>query len=145
MKRALFAAGLLLSTSAFATDVQHEAAVTASVAQQIRADHSGDYSDLTSPQTAVSLAWGDLIAFAGTQYPDVASTKAFGLHIDGVPREDCAPFVSAVASNFSDVWIASAAPTAIGGSVYVHGHLDRHLLEKACHADEVLGMDLITH
>jgi hypothetical protein len=145
MKSVILAAAMLLSTSAFATDVQHEAAVTASVAQQIRADHTGDYSDLSSPQTAVSLAWGDLIAFSGSQYPDVASTKAFGLHIDGVPQADCVPFVSAVASSFSDVWIASASPTAVGGSVYVHGHLDRRLLEKACHTDEVLGMDLITH
>jgi hypothetical protein len=145
MKRALFAVALLLSTSAFAADVQHEAAVTVSVAQQIRGDHNGDYSDLSSPSTVVSLAWGDLIAFSGSQYPDVASSKSFGLHIDGVPRDECVPYVAAVASSFSDVWIASASPTAIGSSVYVHGHLDRHLLEKACHADAVLGMDLITH
>jgi len=130
--------------SAFATDTTRAAQVTASVAQQIRMDHKGDYSDLNPPQGTVMLPWGELVAFSGP-YPDTHSFKRFGLHINGVPRADCMAFVTAAAPRFDDVWMADAGRRAVGSSVFRHGHLDRSALDHVCHAHAAVGIDFISH
>lgn len=130
--------------SAFATDTSRAAYVVASVAQQIRLNHKGNYADLNPPQGTVLLPWGELVAFSGP-YPDTRSFKRFGLHINGVPRADCVAFVSATAPSFDDVWMADAGPTFVGGSVFRHGHLDRSALDHACRAHARTGIDFIAH
>lgn len=147
MKQLIFSVLLLASVPAFADDTTRAAQVTVSVADQIRASHHGDYAELGNGHVAVSLPWGELIAFAGT-YPDTRTTHNFGLHINGIPAGDdntCERFVLAVAPRFTDVWIGDAAPSAIGESVYRNGHLDRAALAHACHATPSVGMDLIAH
>jgi outer membrane lipoprotein SlyB len=130
--------------SAFATDTSRAAQMVASVAQQIRLAHRGNYADLNPPQGTVMLPWGELVAFSGP-YPDTRSFKRFGLHIDGVPRADCMAFVTAAAPRFDDVWMADAGPRAVGSSVFRHGHLDRSALDHVCHAHAAVGIDFISH
>jgi hypothetical protein len=134
----------LFYTSDFAIDTTRAAQVTASVAQQIRLSHQGDYSDLNPPQGTVMLIWGELVAFSGP-YPDTHSFKRFGLHINGVLRADCVAFVTAAAPSFDDVWMADAGPGAVGASVFRHGHLDRAALDHACRAHAAVGIDFISH
>jgi len=124
----------------------HAAAQTAvAAAAQVRASHEGVYSDLADPRSVASLHWGTLVAFSGTRFGDVRSFQRFGLHLDGLPRDQCVPFITQVAAHFDDVWIADADPKAVGGSVFTDGHLDHSKLVSACHAHEQLGFDLITH
>ncbi|KRE90864.1 hypothetical protein ASG87_01625 [Frateuria sp. Soil773] len=145
MKALIFAATLALAASpAFASDTTRAAQVVASVAQQIRLNHKGNYADLNPPQGTVMLPWGELTAFSGP-YPDTHSFKNFALHIDGVPQADCVAFVSTAAPDFDDVWMAAAGPTAVGGSVFRHGHLDRSALDHACRAHDRVGVEFITH
>ena len=145
MKTLIIAAALALATApAFATDTSRAAQLVASVAQQIRMDHTGNYADLNPPQCTVMLPWGELVAFSGP-YPDTHSFKRFGLHIDGVPQRDCVTFVSTAVPSFDDVWVADAGPTAVGGSVFRHGHLDRSALDHACRAHARMGVEFITH
>lgn len=145
MKALIFATVFALATApAFASDPTRSAQVVASVAQQIRVAHHGDYADLNPPQGTVMLPWGELVAFSGP-YPDTRSFKRFGLHIDGVPQTDCLAFVAAAAPSFDDVWMAAAGPTAVGGSVFRHGHLNRAALDRACQAHAAVGIDFITH
>jgi hypothetical protein len=145
MKALIFAAALaLVASPVFASDTTRAAQVVTSVAQQIRVAHHGDYTDLNPPQGTVMLPWGELVAFSGP-YPDTRSFERFGLHIDGVPRADCVAVVSNAASSFDDVWMAAAGPTAVGGSVFRHGHLDRSALDRACQAHAAVGIEFITH
>ncbi|WP_233842295.1 hypothetical protein [Dyella sp. 2HG41-7] len=145
MKRLILAALVMASAPAFADETSRAAQVTVSVAEQIRVGHpSGDYADLGSGRQTVALPWGTLLAFAGT-YPDTRTTRNFGLHIDGLSSGDCMAYVRAIAPAFQDVWIADASPSAVGGSVYRSGHLDLAALDRACHAHDQVGMDLITH
>lgn len=124
----------------------HTAAETAvSAAAQVRASHDGDYRDLADPRPVSALPWGDLIAFSGPRFGDVATFQRFGLHLDGLPRDQCVPFITQVAGHFDDIWIADADPKAVGGSVYTNGHLDHSKLVSACRAHASLGFDLITH
>jgi hypothetical protein len=146
MKRVLLAAGLALTTlPAFAQswETSRAAQVTVSVAEQIRVGHHGDYADLGSGRETVALPWGTLLAFAGN-YPDTGTSRRFGLHIDGVPHEDCERYVSEAAPAFDDIWIGDAGPTAIGHSVFHAGHLDRAALAQACR-DDLVGIEFITH
>lgn len=142
----LVLAALVATSAARAQDNVHTAAQTAvSAAAQVRASHHEIYRDLADPRPVAELPWGTLIAFSGQNFGDVASFKRFGLHLDGLPRHDCVPFITQVAPHFDDVWIADADPQAVGGSVYTNGHLDPSKLVRACHAHAELGFDLITH
>lgn len=142
----LVLAALVATSAARAQDNVHTAAQTAvSAAAQVRASHDGVYSDLADPRPVAELPWGSLIAFSGPRYGDLGSFQRFGLHLDGLPRAQCVPFITQVASHFDDVWIADADPQAVGGSVYTNGHLDASKLTRACRAHASLGFDLITH
>lgn len=142
----VLAAATLAAAPAVAQDNVHAAALAAvSTAAQVRASNHGDYRDLATPRPLASLPWGALIAFSGPRFEDVGTFQRFGLHLDGLPQADCVPFITQVAGDFDDVWIADAAPTAVGGSVFTNGHLDHSKLARACHAHASLGFDLITH
>ncbi|WP_395119851.1 hypothetical protein ACFCQI_02770 [Rhodanobacter sp. FW102-FHT14D06] len=142
----LVLAALVATSAARAQGNLRSAAETAvSAAAEVRASHDGSYSDLADPRSVASLPWGALIAFSGQHFGDVATFQRFGLHLDGLPRHDCVPFITQVAAHFDDIWIADAAPTAIGDSVYTSGHLDHSKLVSACRAHASLGFDLITH
>ena len=142
----VLAAATLAAAPAIAQDNVHQAAQAAvSTAAQVRASHEGGYRDLAAPRPVASLPWGQLSAFSGPRFEDVGSLQRFGLHLDGLPRHDCVPFLTQVAGHFDDIWIADAAPDAVGGSVYTNGHLDHSKLARACHAHARLGFDLITH
>lgn len=142
----VLAAATLAAAPAIAQDNVHQAAQAAvSTAAQVRASHDGLYRDLEDPRRVADLPWGDLIAFSGPRYGDLGSFHRFGLHLDGLPRHDCVPFITQVAGHFDDIWIADAAPDAVGGSVYTNGHLDHSKLLRACGAHAQLGFDLITH
>ena len=142
----VLAAATLAAAPAIAQDNVHQAAQAAvSTAAQVRASHQGVYRDLADPRRVADLPWGALIAFSGPRYGDLGSFRRFGLHSDGLPRNQCVPFITQVAAHFDDIWIADAAPTAVGGSVYTNGHLDPLKLSRACGAHAQLGFDLITH
>ena len=142
----VLAAATLAAAPAIAQDNVHQAAQAAvSTAAQVRVSHEGVYRDLADPRRVADLPWGQLIAFSGPRYDDLGSFQRFGLHLDGLPRNQCVPFITQVASHFDDVWIADAAPTVVGGSVYTSGHLDHSKLARACGAHARLGFDLITH
>ena len=142
----LFAAAAIAAAPAIAQDNVHQAAQAAvATAVRVRASHDGVYRDLADARRVADLPWGALIAFSGPRYGDLGSFRRFGLHLDGLPRTDCVPFITQVAGHFDDIWIADAAPTAVGGSVYTAGHLDPSKLVRACRAHAQLGFDLITH
>lgn len=142
----VLAAATLAAAPAIAQDNVHQAAQAAvETAAQVRASNHRDYRDLATPRPLASLPWGALIAFSGPRFGDVGSLQRFGLHLDGLPRADCVPFITQVAGHFDDIWIADAAPDAVGGSVYTNGHLDHSKLARACGAHARLGFDLITH
>lgn len=142
----VLAAAVLAAAPASAQDNAHAAAQTAvAAAAQVRGSHQGGYRDLADPRQVAALPWGALIAFSGPRFRDVGSFQRFGLHLDGLPRDQCVPFITQVAAHFDDVWIADASPTAVGGSVYTKGHLDHSKLVRACRAHASLGFDLITH
>lgn len=141
----LVLAALVATSAARAQGNIHTAAETAvSAAAEVRGSHDGAYPDLANPRQVASLPWGALIAFSGPRFGDVATFQRFGLHLDGLPRHDCVPFITQVAGYFDDIWIADAAPDAVGGSVYTAGHLDPSKLVRACQAHASLGFDLIT-
>lgn len=143
---ALVFAAAAIAAPAKAQDNIHTAAQAAvSAAAEVRASHEASYPDLVDPRSVASLPWGALIAFSGPRFGDVRSFLRFGLHSDGLPRNQCVPFITQVAAYFDDVWIADAAPDAVGGSVYTDGHLDHSKLVSACRAHASLGFDLITH
>lgn len=135
---------LAFTAPVFAADPAHEAQLIVSAARQIQATHSGDYADLVNPTPVIDTAWGPLLAYSGAGFMDVHTTKAFGLHLDGIPQEDCVRFISAAAPRFSDVWVAGGSPVATGFSVFAGGHLNQALLDKACRADDSLGAEFIT-
>ena len=141
----LFAAAAIAAPARAEGNAHAAAQQAVAAAAQVRASHDGVYSDLAGPRPVAPLPWGDLIAYSGPRFGDVASFKRFGLHLDGLPRTDCVPFITQVAGHFDDIWIADAAPTAVGGSVYTAGHLDHSKLARACGAHARLGFDLITH
>lgn len=142
----VLAAATLAAAPAIAQDNVHQAAQAAvATAVRVRASHDGVYRDLVDPRRVAELPWGQLSAFSGPRFEDVGSLQRFGLHLDGLPRTDCVPFITQVAGHFDDIWIADAAPTAVGGSVYTNGHLDPLKLSRACGAHAQLGFDLITH
>ncbi len=142
----LVLAALVATVPARAEGNAHAAAQTAvAAAAQVRASHQGVYRDLADPRRVADLRWGALIAYSGPHFDDLGSFHRFGLHLDGLPRTDCVPFITQVAGHFDDIWIADAAPTAVGGSVYTSGHLDHSKLVRACRAHAQLGFDLITH
>ncbi|MBN8924589.1 MAG: hypothetical protein BGP10_13320 [Rhodanobacter sp. 68-29] len=142
----VLAAAVLAAAPASAQDNAHAAAQTAvAAAAQVRGSHQGVYRDLADPRQVAALPWGSLIAYSGQRFEDVGSFQRFGLHLDGLPRDQCVPFITQVAAHFDDVWIADADPKAVGGSVFTDGHLDHSKLVSACHAHEQLGFDLITH
>ena len=151
MKPIYIFSSLLFAAAAIAAPARaqrnaHAAAQTAvSAAAQVRGSHQEVYRDLADPRPIAELPWGKLIAFSGPRYSDLGSFRRFGLHLDGLPRTDCVPFITQVAGHFDDIWIADAAPTAVGGSVYTNGHLDPLKLSRACGAHAQLGFDLITH
>ena len=141
----LAAATLAAAPASAQTNVHTAAQAAVSTAAQVRASHDGLYRDLEDPRRVADLPWGDLIAYSGPRFEDVGTFQRFGLHLDGLPQADCVPFITQVAAHFDDVWIAAAAPTAVGGSVFTNGHLDHSKLVHACQAHASLGFDLITH
>lgn len=142
----VLAAATLAAAPAVAQDNVHQAAQTAiETAAQVSASNHGDYRDLATPRPLASLPWGALIAFSGPRFGDVRSFRRFGLHSDGLPRTNCVRFITQAAGHFDDIWIADAAPDAVGGSVFTNGHLDPSKLVSACRAHARLGFDLITH
>lgn len=141
----LAAAALAAAPASAQTNVHAAAQAAVETAAGVRASHQGVYRDLAAPRPVASLPWGQLSAFSGPRFEDVGSLQRFGLHLDGLPRTDCVPLITQVAGHFDDIWIADAAPTAVGGSVYTNGHLDPLKLSRACGAHAQLGFDLITH
>lgn len=135
---------LAFAAPVFAADPAHEAQLVVSAAQQIQATHAGDYAAFVNPTPVIDTAWGPLLAFSGSGFLDVRTTKAFGLHLDGIPQQDCVRFIEAAAPRFSDVWVAGGSPVATGFSVFASGHLNQALLDKACRADDSLGAEFIT-
>lgn len=135
---------LAFAAPVFAADPAHEAQLVVSAAHQIQATHAGDYADFVNPTPVIDTAWGPLLAYSGSGFRDVRTTKAFGLHLDGIPQQDCVRFIEAAAPQFQDIWVAGASPDSTGGSVYTAGHLNQALLDKACHADDSLGAEFIT-
>ena len=141
----LFAAAAIAAPARAEGNAHAAAQQAVLTAAQVRASHQGVYRDLADARRVADLPWGALIAFSGPRYGDLGSFRRFGLHLDGLPRTDCVPFITQVAAHFDDVWIADAAPDAVGGSVYTSGHLDHSKLARACGAHARLGFDLITH
>ena len=141
----VFAAAAIAAPAKAQNNVRTAAETAVSAAADVRASHEASYRDLEVPRSVASLPWGTLIAFSGPRFGDLGSFQRFGLHLDGLPRTDCVPFITQVAAHFDDIWIADAGPSAVGGSVYTDGHIDHLKLVSACRAHEQLGFDLITH